>query len=156
METGSLLAKFDSLVPLASGWAAEQEKQILREGIPLSAAQIDDARQAGVKEPEKVRLLQVETIPSPTHPILQAACQATNFVPAEPRGLTIQYGVFVRSDCWSDRPLLVHELVHTAQYERLGGIEPFLRRYLFECATMGYSAATMEKEAITTAARVCG
>lgn len=155
METGALLDKFDMLVPLASGWAAEQEKQILREGVPLSAAQMEDARRAGVKEPEKVRLLQVETIPSPTHPVLQAACQATNFVPAEPRGLTIQYGVFVRSDCWMDRPVIVHELVHTAQYERLGGIEPFLRRYLFECATMGYSGAPMEKEAITTAARVC-
>jgi hypothetical protein len=155
METGALMAKFDMLVPLASGWAAEQEQQILREGIPLSPALMEDAREAGVKEPEKVRLLQVETIPSPSHPLLQAACQATNFVPAEPRGLTIQYGVFLRSDCWMDRPVIVHELVHTAQYERLGGIEPFLRRYLFECATMGYSAATMEKEAIATAARVC-
>ena len=31
----------------------------------------------------------VETIPSPTHPVLKAACMATNFVPAAPRGTLI-------------------------------------------------------------------
>jgi hypothetical protein len=45
-------------------------------------------------------------------------------------------------------------LVHTAQYERLGGIEPFLRRYLYECATVGYTNSTMESEAAATAARI--
>ena len=50
----------------------------------------------------------------------------------------------------------MHELAHTAQYERLGGILPFLREYLFECLTSGYSEAPMEQEANEVAARVCG
>jgi hypothetical protein len=155
MESGALVSQFEVLLPLAADWAMEQEERILRDGVPLSEEEISDARAVGVKEPERVRLLPIDAIPSPTHPVLQAACHATNLVPAVPRGLTLHYGVFVRSDCWRDRALIVHELAHTAQYERLGGIEPFLRQYLFECATVGYSASSMESEAITAAARLC-
>ena len=72
---------------------------------------------------------------------------ATNLVPAQPRGLTLSYGIFVRSDHWRDRTLILHELAHIAQYERLGGIEPFLRQYLLVCATVGYSNSGMEDEA---------
>jgi hypothetical protein len=48
----------------------------------------------------------------------------------------------------------LHELVHTAQYERLGGIVAFLRKYLSECATSGYRAAPLEEEAIAVAQRI--
>jgi hypothetical protein len=51
--------------------------------------------------------------------------------------------------------LIAHELVHAAQYERLGGILPFLRQYLVECLTIGYANAPMELEAAEMAARVC-
>jgi hypothetical protein len=142
------------MLPLATEWAAEQQQRILEEGVPLSMREFADALSVGVKDPERVRLLQVETIPVPTHPVLQAAYQIANFVPTAPRGLTIHYGVFVRADYWRDRALILHELVHTAQYERLGGVEPFLRQYLFECATVGYGNSRMECEAVSTAARV--
>ena len=50
---------------------------------------------------------------------------------------------------------MAHELVHTTQYERLGGIEAFLRPYLLECLSApGYPHGPMEQEAITTAARL--
>ena len=39
---------------------------------------------------------------------------------------------------------------------RLGGFEPFLRRYLFECLTIGYPEAPMEQEVIALTARICG
>lgn len=155
MESGSPASQFEMLLPLAVRWVAEQEHLILREGLPLSEPEIFDARTVGVKMPERVRLLQVETIPSPAHPLLKAAASATNLVPAEPRGLAVCYGVFLRSDCWRDRTLLVHELAHTAQYERLGGIEPFLRQYLLECATVGYAKSPMESEASTAVSRLC-
>ncbi len=154
MEGGLLVSQFEILLPLATAWAAEEQQQILRTGVPLLEAEISEARRVGVKEPERVRLLKVETIPAPTHPSLQAACRATNFVPAMPRGLTVFYGVFVRSDYWRDRHLIAHELVHVAQYERLGGIEPFLRQYLFECATVGYAASPLEGEAISGASGI--
>ncbi len=71
-------------------------------------------------------------------------------------GLTLRYGIFVRSDCWGDRNLVAHELAHTAQYERLGGIEAFLRQYLFECLTIGYPEAPMEQEAIAAVSQLAG
>ena len=43
--------------------------------------------------------------------------------------------------------MIAHELVHVAQYERLGGIEPFLRQYLRECLTVGYDESALENEA---------
>lgn len=150
-----LLKHFEMLLPLAARWAAAEEERILREGVPLSGEEIVDAREIGVQEPERVRLLRVNAIPFPGHPLLRAASQAVRFFNAAPRGLTLHHGIFVRSDSWRDRSLIAHELVHTAQYQRLGGILPFLRKYLFECATIGYRKAPMEQEAIVTAARVC-
>ena len=155
MQAQSFSSEFDRILPLATAWAAEQEARILEHGVPLSIRELADALRVGVKDPERVRLLQVETIPAPGHPALQAAYQRAK-VPTAPRGLTLHYGIFVRADYWRDRALIVHELVHTAQYERLGGIESFLKKYLLECATIGYQKSPMEQEATTTAARVLG
>src|SRR3982751_6446403 len=104
--------QMEKLLPLAAEWAAEQEQRILREGSPLSTQEIADAKAAGVREPERVRLLHVDAIPAPTHPLLQAAYSAINLLSSGPRGLTLNHGIFVRHDCSQDRHLLVHELVH--------------------------------------------
>src|SRR6267378_1549970 len=88
-------------------------------------------------------------------PALRAAVQETQFLSPLTRGLTLRYGIFIRSDCRSDRTMVIHELGHTAQYERLGGFEPFLRQYLFECLTIGYPEAPMEQEVIELTARIC-
>jgi len=154
VQAQTLSAQFETLLPLATQWAIEEEARILREGVQLSMRELAAALKVGIREPERVRLLQVEIIPSPTHPSLQAAYQMANFVPTAPRGLTLQYGIFVRADYWRDRSLIVHELVHTAQYERLGGIQPFFRQYLLECATVGYHKSPLEMEAVATAAHV--
>ncbi len=81
--------------------------------------------------------------------MLRAAAEATQLISPSTAGLTVRYGIFIRADCWGDRGLVFHELVHTLQYERLGGFEPFLRQYLHECLTIGYPAAPMEQEAVT-------
>jgi hypothetical protein len=154
VQAQSPSAQLEVLLPPAIEWAAEQQERILRDGVPLSIREFADALKAGVKDPERVRLLQVEIIPSPTHPMLQAAYQVGKLVPTAPRGLTVCHGIFIRADYWRDRRLIVHELVHTAQYERLGGIEPFLRQYLTECATVGYNKSAMEAEAASVSARV--
>ena len=155
METGLFVSQLETLLPLATAWAIEQQERILREGVPLSGTEMSDARKVAVQRPERIRLLRVDAIPSPAHPVLQAASRVTSLVPAEPRGLTLFYGIFIRSDCWRERRLIAHELVHTAQYERLGGITPFLRQYLLECATVGYAKSPLENEALQAAAGLC-
>ncbi len=148
-------SQLEGLLPLAVTWAREQEQIILGNGVPLSGPELFAARRVGVREPDRVRLLQVSKIPFPSHPLLLAACRASKLVPESPRGLTLNYGVYVRSDCWGNRPLLVHELMHTVQYERLGGIEPFLRSYLAQCAAVGYAHSAMEREACGASNRFC-
>src|SRR5213079_854362 len=82
--------------------------------------------------------------------------EATQLISALTGGLTLRYGIFIRSDCRFNRAMVVHELGHTAQYERLGGFESFLRQYLSQCLTIGYPEAPMEQEVISLAARICG
>lgn len=149
--------QFEMLLPLACAWAAEQEHVIIQSGVALTEPQLADARRVGVAHPERIRLLQVLLIPLPLHPALAVAAQATNLISPSTQGLTLRYGIFVRVDCWGQRPLIVHELVHTSQYERLGGFEAFLRPYLLECITPpGYPYGPMEQEAVTTTAKLCG
>ncbi len=147
--------QFEVLLPLACQWAAEQEKHILASGEPLSAAQLSDARLVGVAHPDRVRLLRVPEILPPAHPMLRQAAQATHLISPSTGGLTLRYGIFIRSDCRGDRRLVVHELCHTVQYERMGSFQVFLRQYLFECLTIGYPQAPMEQEVLDRTARIC-
>ena len=148
--------QLETLLPLACAWAVGQERAILQSGVALSAWQLADARQVGVVQPERVRLLRVAQIPVPTAPALAAAASATNLINPLTHGLTLRYGIFIRADCWNQRSLVIHELVHTSQYERLGGFEGFLRPYLLECVTSpGYPYGPMEQEAVATATKLC-
>ncbi len=70
-------------------------------------------------------------------------------------GLTLRYSIFIRDDHWGQRRLVVHELAHTMQYERLGSIEAFLKQYLHECITIGYPAAPMVQEAKRIEREMC-
>ena len=155
MDRQTTLDQLEQLLPLAAQWAADQERRVLCEGVPLSKIELADAKAIGVRNPERVRLLRVDAVPVPVHPMLKAAAASINFITAAPRGLALDYGIFVRADHWRDRALIAHELVHTAQYQRLGGILPFLQTYILQCATVGYPNAPLELEAIATSARIC-
>jgi hypothetical protein len=146
--------QFYQLLPLAVSWAEQQENHILQNGIQLTPYQLADARSASVVNPEKVRLLKVNQIPLPIEPMLRTAAQTTGLITMNTIGLTLRYGVFIRKDFWNDRKIVAHELVHVAQYERLGGIGQFLQKYLQECITIGYPQAPMEQEAITLSSRI--
>jgi hypothetical protein len=156
MQTPITREQFEALLPLACRWAAEQEQIIIESGDSLSPAQLADARLIGVAHPERVRILHVPEIPLPDHPALRQAAEDTQLISPITGGLTLRYGIFIRDDCRSHRSMVVHELGHTAQYERVGGFLPFLRRYLFECITVGYPEAPMEQEVIALTARICG
>jgi hypothetical protein len=105
-----------------------------------------DARALGVEHPERVRLKFVERVPLPLSLLRKVAGKILAF-PTAPIGITLGYGIFIQSRYAGDRRLLLHELVHTLQYERFGGIRPFLAKYLQECLTSGYAFASLEEEA---------
>ena len=155
--TGSITPdQLQELLPLACEWAATQEERILAAGEPLSDAQLSDARLAGVSAPERVRILHLATVPIPEHPMLRQAAELTGLISPVTAGMALRYGIFIRADCRGERALLVHELGHTAQYERLGGFRPFLERYLLECLTIGYPEAPLEQEVVELTAAVLG
>jgi hypothetical protein len=135
------------LLPLACAWAEEQERLILEAGVALTAPQLAAARRIGVKECERVRLRVVQEMPMPENPVLRAAADMTGMLSPDTVGLTLRYGILIRADHWGEWRLVVHELAHTAQYERLGGFHGFLSAYLDECLMSGYPAGPLEQEA---------
>ena len=149
-------------LPLVSTWVLKQERFILETGVPLTDPQKSDARLAGVLQPDQVRLLSIEQIPLPeyadSHWITSADKEMAEVLKlsAPPAaGLALRYGIYIRSDHWGQREPVVHELAHTAQYERLGSVPAFLECYLHECLAIGCTAAPMEQEVIAVARRIC-
>lgn len=146
---------FMRLLPRACAWAEEQEAFILITGRGLSGEQVEDARRTGVARPDRVRVLAMGRIPIPEDPALRAAFHAVRLVTLSTPALALRYGIYLRSDHMADRPALVHELVHTAQYERLGGFSGFLKSYFMECLAVGHPFAPMEQEARSVANKIC-
>ena len=146
----------NELLPLACEWAEQRQEHILENGIALTESQLDDARLVGVSRPEKVRLLKVDRMPWPEDPMLLSIGEQAGFFTDDTEGLAIGYGIFVKSNRWQDRRLVVHELVHVSQCERLGGISQFLQEYVTECLTDGYDGGPLENEARETTVRICG
>ncbi len=144
------------LLPLACKWAEEQESLILRDGVGLTDAQVRDGQRIGIKSPERVRLRVVNEIPTPTNPLLRAAGEQTGLISPFTIGLTLRYGIFIRADHGGERRLVIHELTHTAQYERLGGFIGFLSAYLDECLTVGYPNGPLEQEAKQMEEKILG
>jgi len=144
------------LLPYVARWIEAQERRILAEGSPLDRVSLEDARLIGVTSPERVRLLRVLRVPLPGGDIVATLARWVGMPGEHTAGLTARYGIFIRGDVWNDRRLIAHELAHTSQYERLGGVRPFLRQYLRECLSSGYAAAGLELEAIAAAAKVGG
>ena len=150
--------EFDRLAPLATEWAKSQEQYILRHGVSLTADQTADARQAGVKDPARVRVLVVNRIPLPEDRELAEAARHAQIITDASRGVAIGHGIIIRADSWQDRELLLHQLVHVAQCERSGGLEKFVSEYLLDrrSSSQNFSLGSLEDEARALARELCG
>jgi hypothetical protein len=147
--------QFEALLPLAVQWAEAKEKVALKCGTALVPQFMQDAESVGVRYPERVRIYKVFQIPIPKHPILKSAAEATQLISPATIGMSLGYGIFIHSNFSNDRHTIVHELVHTMQCEKLGGLYQFLKKYLWECIQIGYPQAPMEQEAVRLAQKIC-
>ncbi len=143
------------LFPKVIAWAKEQEESILQNGTPLNEDQKIDAYLVGVQHIDKVRLLEVKEIPSPDDDELKKVGAAVGLLSGAAIGVTFQYGIYIKEGYLKDRSLIVHELVHTMQHERLGGITHFLKAYLLECIAVGYPNGELELEARRMEKEIC-
>ncbi len=151
-----LLEQFNKLFPSICEWAREQEDRVLRYGVPLNEDQKIDAYLVGVKDIEKVRLLEVNEIPRPQEPELLELGEKVGLLSPQTLGVTYRYGIFIKRGYLNERNLVVHELVHTMQYERIGSFDQFLKEYLRECVIHGYPYGELEMEARNLERKICG
>lgn len=143
-------------IPVASLWVWQRERVVLRRGRPLTLAEMEDARNAGVRHPERVRVLPVAEIEVFESPLLRYLIGSLRDAFASTLGITLRYGILLRRDWDGERRLVAHELVHVAQYERFGGIASFLFEYFRECIRDGYPCSALEQEAVSVARKICG
>ena len=97
----------------------------------------------------------VRKIPQPEHPKIKQLAADLGMITPDTLAITFGYGIFIREDRSQDRPTLVHECAHVAQYEKLG-LEDFLMQYVVQIFKHGYDNAPMEREALAATASVIG
>lgn len=147
---------FDQLLPLAYQWAKAQEEFVLAHGAPLSQQHLADARRVGVRDCERIRVLVVDRIPLPETGELADAARRTRIITPDSRCVGFGYAIIIRGEAWGDRELLLHNLVHVAQCERSGGLEQWVRQYLFDRQTSAsFTVGVLEEEARRIAREIC-
>ncbi len=133
-------------LPLASRWAVGQEKRILAEGRELAKWEVESALDIGVEDVDRVRIMIVPEVPTPGAAPLQFLAKLVG-LSMQASGMALGHGIYVEAKNALNPSLIVHELAHVAQYERLGGIREFMREYLVQCLRDGYWDAFLEREA---------
>jgi hypothetical protein len=149
-QSGAIIDQqtFDHLLPLAYEWAKAQEEYILTHGVPLGPRHMADAGRVGVQDCSQVKVLVVRHIPLPGDARLAEAAKQTYIITEASRGVAIGHGIIIRADCWGDRELMLHQLVHVAQCERSGGLESFVELYLRDRQTCAkFTIGSFEEEA---------
>ena len=144
LPLGLALTLASGIAPATARWAQDQERRILNEGVPLAAEGLAFAAALEIEQPEEIRVLEIDRIPLPAPRPLVKLAGSWGLPFFEPAGMALGKGIYILD---GHSRALRHELVHVAQYQRLGGIEPFMRRYLTECLVHGYADAPLEVEA---------
>jgi len=144
LPLGLALTLASGIAPATARWAADHERHILTEGKPLDRDGLAFALELEISEPEGIRVLEVESVPLPAPRPLVSLAARWGLPVFEPAGMALGRGIYLLD---ARSRILRHELVHVAQHQQLGGIEPFLRRYLGECLIHGYRNSPLELEA---------
>ena len=115
--------------PIAARWVSEMEKAILESGQQLSPQSKKDAEAIGVRRTDDVRIIGLDTLPLPSDPGLRQLAVQTGLLTDRTIGMTFGHGIVIKNGSHG-RGLIAHELAHVMQYEKLGGIEAFLKDYI--------------------------
>jgi hypothetical protein len=130
----------------AIAWAERAAELAVARGIPLSDDLAALARQVGVSAPERIRLVELDTLPRPDTEELQLLCEEVGMFGPDMAGLTLGYAVLILRGHANTR-LLSHEFRHVYQVEQAGSLKAFLETYIVEVVTHGYRASPLEQDA---------
>ena len=115
-----------------------------------------DASLAGVKNPNRVRMLVVDRIPLPEDPQLAEVSRRAGIITEDTRCVGFGYALIIRVDAWNDRELILHNLIHIAQCERAGSLEQWCREYLSNRNSCPkFTSGSLEEEARRFAREIC-
>lgn len=134
------------ILRIACEWAEKQENEILDTGNSLTSEEITLAMEVGVHEPTKVRILEVDAVPSLDDETLAAVAVEAGLDFSKLKGLTLGHGIYIVRGCRQNW-LVSHELRHVQQYEEVGSLPAFLEQYIAELQRYGYRDAPMEIDA---------
>ncbi|MGB6222145.1 MAG: hypothetical protein WBG04_14040 [Haloferula sp.] len=134
----------DACAPALARWSSAREHSILKSGSRLPSSMLTFATEIGIQSPATIRLEIVDQVPLPLAKRWIKLAQNIGIPLFNPSGMCLGCGISATS---ADPALIRHELVHTLQFQRLGGHQGFMWHYLFECLRFGYAAAPLEIEA---------
>ena len=142
--------------PHLVSWVTQMEKDILQVGLPLHPVNRTDAEAIGIGQIDVVRIVVLDKLPLPTHSELRLLAVQTGLITPKTVGMTFGHGIALKHGGYT-RWVVAHELTHVLQYERLQGIEPFLKEYVKEIShPAAYGSGPSEIEASRTADSVLG
>ena len=130
---------FEDLLPLAYQWAKTQEEFVLAHGMALQTQQLSDARLAGVRDCERIRVLVVDRIPLPEDARLVEATRRIRVLTEDTRCTGFGHAIIIRADAWGDRELLLHNLVHIAHNVIIGKHSAIIAHAMIGEASQRYS-----------------
>jgi hypothetical protein len=143
------------LLPQAAQWVAKLEQACMEIGQPLLPQNRRDGEMIGIRDLAAVRVMVLEEMPLPDDLELRKLAAEKNLITAKTEGMTFGHGLVLKNG-FITRHLIAHELVHVLQYERFGGIEPFLAAYVPEVVSPPYYPnGPLELEAERIANIVC-
>ena len=137
---------FNAILSQAQLWVKQQEEKFSHSGRQLSIQEFFMAKAMGVQYPEQVRVVVIADFPIPTQQPLLNEYKNIGFTSPEVGGQAFGYTILIKPRYAGKDWLLLHELVHVAQFERIG-IKRFVARYLTELKTLGYRDSLIEIEA---------
>lgn len=137
------------ILPPYIEWATETEAKGMATGVALDEKQLLIAREIGLSQPEKVRLVYVDAVPFPyDNLLLKTVGEAVGFIGDGiiNNAQVFGYAIYVRKDYPLTTPKLAHELVHVLQIER-STLAQVISQHFTDMLDYGYADSPLEVEA---------
>jgi hypothetical protein len=134
-------------IPKVVHWIEEMENFIQSNGRFLNEDELTFAKKIGILNYDIIKVWESNEVPKPKNAMIQYLGNEIGFFSSNTNGISFRYGIFLHSELKYTKDVLLHELIHTLQYERFGSIEKFILCYLDDVLINGYENSVLEKEA---------